>query len=285
MQVRDYELPELHFAYAYHAYLHWRTHRRKPYADLLALDQPALHALVQPLGIHVFECDSRPTETRVLLSLQPSESLSACASKLKGRVSKWLREQLGLRDPTTLLARGYFACTAGGSTTGKVEAYLEAQGDHHGYSQRPLAPVFVRTWQPDREPEPWWHADHACTHLQFHLVLVTLGRRGVLGEAEAGAVADHWVKLQREHRFALRKVSFVPDHVHVALWLHPGVAPAGLVVTLMNEAQRVVADGFSTELLRARVSRVWQPSAYVGSYGDLATPQVQEYIRRWNRQE
>ena len=155
MQVSYYQLQELHFAYCYHAYLHWRTHRRRAYPELVGLDRAALHALVEPLGIHVFECDSRPKECRALVSLRPEESLSACASKLKGQVSKWLRQRLGLHEPATLLARGYFACTAGGATRPRVEAYLDTQGEHHGYSERMLPPVFVQMIQPDPASPPW----------------------------------------------------------------------------------------------------------------------------------
>ena len=96
MQIPDYQPDEVQFAYCYHAFLHWRTHRRKHYADLSALDRAILHSLVEPYGIHLLECDCQPTESRALVSLRPDESLSACASKLKGRVSKWLRERLGL---------------------------------------------------------------------------------------------------------------------------------------------------------------------------------------------
>jgi REP element-mobilizing transposase RayT len=285
MQVADYRLEELRFAYCYHAFLHWRTHRRKPYPPLTILDKNTLHALVEPLGLHVLECDNRPTECRVLTSLQPAESVSACASKLKGRVSKWLRQQVGLQEAQALLARGYFACTSGGTTAQRVEAYLDAQSDHHGYSQRILPPVFANTYQPDAESQPWWHAEHACTHLQYHIVLATAGRRGVFGADEGAAIAGGWGEMQREQRMALRKVSFVPDHVHIALWLHPAVAPADAVLALMNQAQRLMAARFSGELVRAGLGRLWQPSAYLGSYGDLATPQVQAYIRRWQAME
>ncbi len=281
MQVADYRLEELHFAYAYHAFLHWRTHRRTPYPQLANLDKGTLSTLVDPLGLRILEWDSQPTECRVLASLRPAEPLSACASKLKGRVSKWLRQRLGLEESTNLLARGYFACTSGGTTGERVEAYLDAQSDHHGYSQRVVPPVYVKTYQPDVEARPWWHAEHACTHLQFHIVLATAGRRGVFGNDEGLAIADRWAELQRAQRFALRKVSFVPDHVHVALWLHPAMAPASAVLALMNESQQLMACRFADELIRARLGRLWQPSAYLGSYGDLATPQIQAYIRRW----
>jgi REP element-mobilizing transposase RayT len=285
MQVKDFELQELHFAYCYHAYLHWRTHRRKPYPVLATLNGLTLHSLVESIGIHVLECVSQPTETRALVSLRPEETMSGCASKLKGQASKWLRQQLGLQQPTTLLARGYFASTSGGTTPQKVEAYLQDQGEHHGYCHRVLPPIFVQTYQPDGVEQPWLHAEHACTHLQFHLVLATWRRHGVFGAAEGAAVAARWLELQREHCFALRKVSFVPDHVHVAVFLPPTQAPAQLVLTLMNEGQRLLVERFPEELVRAGVPRVWQPSAYVGSYGDLATPQVQKYLERWQTQE
>jgi REP element-mobilizing transposase RayT len=285
MQVTDYQLEELQFAYCYHAFFHWRTHRRKPYADLAALNRETLHALVDPYGIHVLECDCRPTEGRVLVSLRPNETTAACANKLKGRVSKWLRERLRLEQPTSLLARGYFASTSGGTTTEKVEAYLESQGEHHGYDTRVLPPVFLATYEPEQQSEPWWHADHAFTHLQFHVVLATANRRGLFGPDEGAAVAARWLDLQVENRFALRKVSFLPDHIHIAVLLHPAVAPAEVVLILMNEGQRLLADKYSGELVGRGLSRVWQPSAYIGSYGELATPQVQKYIRRWREQE
>jgi REP element-mobilizing transposase RayT len=143
----------------------------------------------------------------------------------------------------------------------------------------------VKTYEPDANPQPWWHAEHACTHLQLHVVLATAGRRSVFGAEEGVAVAGRWEQTQRNGRFALRKVSFVPDHVHIATWLHPAVAPTDTVLVLMNEAQRLMADRFSGELVRAGLGRLWQPSAYIGSYGDLATPQVQAYIRNWQAQE
>jgi REP element-mobilizing transposase RayT len=285
MRITDYRAEDLHFAYCYHAYLRWRTHSRRPYPPLQKLDGATFQTMIERFGLRVLECDSRPAETRVLVSLRPSESMTACASKLKGQASKWLREALGGQAPATLLGRGYFACTAGKSTLAEVEAYLDQQGEHHGYSQRALPPVFVRTQDPEVEAAPWWHAEHACTRLQFHLVFATWRRRGVFGPEEGAAVADCWEALQRERRFALRKVSFLPDHVHLAAHLHPGVAPAQLAATLMNAAQQLVFARSAPEVIRAGVERLWQPSAYVASIGDLATPQVQQYIRNWAAQE
>ena len=112
---------------------------------------------------------------------------------------------------------------------------------------------------------------------QFHLVLATLGRRGVFGSDEARQVATEWRRLQGELRVALTKVSFVPDHVHIALRTHPAVAPADVVVALMNAAQEVMSRG----LVHAGLNRLWQPGAYVGGYGHLASPQIRKYIESW----
>jgi len=31
----------------------------------------------------------------------------------------------------------------------------------------------------------------------------------------------------------------------------------------------------------SRGARLWQPGAYIGSFGDLATPQIQKYVQNW----
>jgi REP element-mobilizing transposase RayT len=281
MHIQDYCRDEVRFAYCYHAYLRWSIHRRRPYSPLAHLNTEALHQLTEPYGIHTLECVSDSRQVLMLVSLQPRETISACASKVKGQTSKWLAGALRLEAPTQLLARGYFACTSGKSTRTQVEEYLAQQGEHHGYASRPLPPVYVATFDPISEEDTRLQAHHAFTVLHFHLVLATWKRHGVFGPPEAQAVAARWRALEQEGRFALRKVSFVPDHVHVAVRTHPAVAPADLAVILMNAAQQVVWERFAASAIGARVERLWLPSAYVGAYGDLATPQIQKYLTNW----
>jgi REP element-mobilizing transposase RayT len=281
MRRHAYQPAELHFAYCYHTYLRWSTYRRRPHPPLANLDRSLLQQLADSYDLHVLECAARETDVRVLISLKPTETVSACASKLKGRTSRWLREALGLDRPSLLLSKGYFAATSGKSTREQVEGYLNQQGDHHGYTPRPLPPVYVESFAPSADLERLLQPSHAFTRLQFHLVLATCGRRGVFGAEEGRAVARGWQTLQAGQRFVLRKVSFVPDHVHVAVQVHPAVVPAALIVALMNCGEEVVFGQFPQEVVGNGLKRLWQPSAYVGSYGDLASPQVHEYLRRW----
>jgi REP element-mobilizing transposase RayT len=281
----DYTPEELRFAYCYHVYLRWATHRRRPQPPLARLNQPTLGALVERFGLHVLVCESGPTEVRALLSLRPEEAVATCTSKLKGQTSRWLREALGLSQPLDLLSKGYFACTSGKSEREQIERYLSDQGEHHGYAQRVRPPVHVEGFDVTAADEERLQAKHAHAALQFHLVLATWRRRGVFGVEEARAVTAGWRALQGPRRFALRKVSFVPDHVHVAARLHPAEVPASLAAALMNAAQRVIWEQFPESAIQAGVERLWQPSAYVGSFGDLATAKVRQYLRNWAVEE
>jgi len=210
-----------------------------------------------------------------MVSLQPQDTISAAAGKLKGRLTKWLNEKLASTEPLQLLSRGYFACTAGKSRREAVEQYLDEQSAHHNYDQRQLPPVFVERYELSTADEGRLTAKHAFVVAQFHIVLATPKRKGVFGSHEGRAITAEWRRRQVEMRIAILKVSFVPDHVHLALRLHPAVSPADVVVALMNAAQDIAQD----LLVRDGLERLWEKSAYVGSYGELASPQVRKYIQ------
>jgi len=284
MFIRPYELDELHFAYCYRVYLRWRTHRARPQPVLAELGVPVLQEIGSRYGIHVLESNCSETDVLLLASLAPRETVSACAGKLKGQISKWLRERLNPSGPANLVSKGHFACTTGKSTADAVAEYLDDQGGHHGYGRRPRPPVFVRTYELSAADEERLRAKHAVTHLQHHVVLATWRRKGVFGDESGEAVARCWKHLLSQRPAALAKVSFVPDHVHVALRVHPAVSPAALILELMNSAQELMWDTFANPVIRAGVERLWQPSAYLGSFGDLESSRVSSYVRQWKRQ-
>ena len=277
MFIQPYHRDDLHFAYCYRVYIRWRTHRGKAYPPLARVDQARLTALVSEYGISVLECASDATDVLAQVSLKPTETISVCASKLKGQVSKWLREELHLNLPTDLLSKGYFACTTGKNTRDATQEYLSAQSEHHGYAKRVLPPVYVGNYDFTDDDKARINPRHAFVVAQFHIVLTTSGRKGVFGSREGRQVAAEWLKLRAPLRMALIKVSFVPDHVHVALRAHPAVSPAEIVVELMNVAQEVMLR----ELVSAGLDRLWHSSAYLGGYGNLASPQIRKYIENW----
>ena len=278
MFIQPYEISELQFAFSHHVYFRWQTHRSQPLDALANLNLVELNELLNRYKIHVLEAKCTPHEALVFASLNPNEAVSTAASKIKGRVSRWLREQLELDQPTNFVSKGYFACTSGKSIASAIDQYLDRQGDHHGYAERARPPVFVRQWRISADDERRLQARHATTILQYHLVLSTWGRRGVFSQRAAEAVANSWRSLGSNQQFALQKVSFLPDHAHVALRIHPAVSPATLIVDLMNVSQDLIWEQFDQNVVRAAALRLWQPSAYLGSFGELASPQVSRYI-------
>jgi len=277
MQLYVYKPHELHFAYCYRIYLAWRTHRNKPIRVLASLKRAKLNELVGPYNIRVLECASTEFEVRCVVSLQPVESVSTCASKVKGRVSKWLSDELRLEQPMYLLSKGYFACTIGKTRSKQVERYLDSQSAHHGYDLRILPPVYVNQYALNSVDEARLSPKHAVANIRFHLVFCTAGRKGIFGSKQGERVAGEWFRLQGELQIALIKVSFVPDHVHTALKAHPAVSPASIAAALMNSAQELVQK----EMIEAAMKYLWSRSAYIGSYGDLASSQIRKYLENW----
>jgi REP element-mobilizing transposase RayT len=281
MKLYNYQPHEIHFAFCYRVYFAWRTYRGQPISPLAKLKRDTFNDLLRPYNVRVLESETNETDLRCIVSLRPIETISACASKLKGRVSKWLREELLLPDAELMLSRGYFACTTGKTRTRFVDRYLSLQAEHHGYSRRILPPVFVEQYPLTDKDNDRIAPNHAVVIARFHLVFSTTGRRGLMGSQQGRRIAREWLKVQKEIRLALVKVSFVPDHVHVALRSHPAVSPAAIAAVLMNSAQAVM----ERELIEAGVDRLWMNSAYVGAYGDLADAQIRKFLKKLGDKE
>ncbi len=94
MKLYTYQPHQLHFAFCYRIYFCWRTHRGNPIPLLKKLERANLDGLLRPYNVRVLECTTNETDLRCIVSLQPVETISGCASKLKGRVSKWLSQGL-----------------------------------------------------------------------------------------------------------------------------------------------------------------------------------------------
>ena len=273
MKLFNYEPHEIRFAFCYRVYFSWQTYRRREILPLADLCRTTLNNLLHAYNVRVLECVTSTNELRCIISLRPTETISVCASKLKGRVSKWLCAELHLPEPQSMLSKGYFACTTGKARTRLVERYLSLQAQHHGYPPRI---TFVDRYRLSPQDKSRVFPKHAMVIARFHIVISTTGRRRVIGSAQGPRIATEWRKTQQQYEFALIKVSFVPDHVHIAVRTHPSISPATVVAVLMNAAQQVMQE----ELMQAGLDRLWMNSAYVGSYGGLSSPQIRKYLER-----
>ena len=273
--------PNLHIAFTYKVYLRWHTHRLRPLPALAALSLADAQEFAASAGIRILELSADERNLLVLVSLAPTDSVSVCASKFKGRLSKWLRERSGLAEAENLLGRGYFACTAGHNLREDVTGYLDRQPPHHGYDRRVLPPVLVKEWGLSPEDETRLDPAHAAALLRFHVVLAVANRHGVFGDESGPVLAEDWRGMQEKEKFFLLKAAFVPDHVHLAVQIHPATVPVELVAKLMNAAQERMLRDFPEHLIQAKLARLWPDGAYLGSYGDITSKRVQGYMRKW----
>jgi len=108
-------------------------------------------------------------------------------------------------------------------------------------------------------------------------------RKGIFTQAEAQRILSVWRELAEAGQFCLLKASFVPDHVHVAVRLHPAARPLSLAMELMNAAQTVVFEEFPETMIRYGSDRLWENGAYVGSFGNVNSRAIREAIDRWRQ--
>ena len=284
MYYEPYVADTLHTAYCHRIFLHAQTHRRLPQPALDHLRRDDFQAALDLYGLRLLDVTTDDIDLVGQLSLKPNEAVATCASKFKGQLSKWLRAVQDLDSPNKFLGKGYLAYTVGDTTTDAVAAYLDRQGRKHGYTERPRPPVLVETFAPAADTGRL-AAAHSVSLLRYHLVFGTMYRKGVFTQAEARRVLAVWRGLESKQLFAVLKASFVPDHVHLAVRVHPAVKPLDLAVDLMNSAQEVMFEQFPETMIRYGSDRLWENGAYVGSFGDASSRAVREAIARWRYAE
>jgi len=281
MLIQPYQADELKFAWCYRVFFRWRTWRRRPIPALAGLTTESMNFRLEQYQVRLLEFGSDTLDIRAIASLQPQESTATAASKTKGQLCRAVSEQVSSNQKT--FARGYFAATVGTSTANEVKNYLDTQSEHHGYDRRPQPPTHVAVFVRDAATPELLATDHAVTSLRFHIVLATWKRQGVFTSEAAKAVVANWRDQQAKLRVVFDKFSFLPDHVHIAVEVHPTVSPALLVTKLMNVSQEFAFENFPENVIRAKAERLWQPSAYIGSFGNLTTAAMKSYIDRWGR--
>ncbi len=282
MFVERYTIEELNFAYCYRVYLRWHSYCHRRLAIECFEKTPELKTSLDQVGVHLLEANAQnEMDFGLLVSLRPGDSVSVAASKVKGQCSKWVREKLEISADEKLFGRGYFAATCGKSKEEDVMKYLNIQGDHHDYINVGPPPVYTEEVG-DIPGLEALQTSHAETKLLLHVVLCTERRLGFFSSAHGRATAELLKMWQEEYQYRLLKVSFVPDHVHIALRLHPTVVPSQLVLTLMNEIQDFAGQNFSSQMVQKGLERLWQPSAYIGSFGDITSAAMKQYIADWD---
>jgi putative transposase len=88
-------------------------------------------------------------------------------------------------------------------------------------------------------------------------------------------------KVSGKHRFDLRQLEVMPDHVHCFVGAPPVVSPANIARILKGASSCIFLRENSAFRRGMRGSEhLWNPSYYVGSVGDMSKAVVLKYIER-----
>jgi len=223
---------------------------------------------------HLLQCKIYPDHFRCLISLRPQHSIATVIQTLKTNLSREYGAEFKAAPP--LWARGYLARSVGRVRTKNVGRYLKDQARHHGYDKRVRPPVYrYRATAPIHLP-----AAHAVFDLTHHLVLATRYRKSVFDSAVGGALTNYWLKVAATREFAIEQISILPDHVHLMVKIAPKVGIESCAFSLINNGQYFIGNRLPRLLVEAGIDQLWQPSAYVGTCGQMTTALVKSFLSR-----
>ena len=100
--------------------------------------------------------------------------------------------------------------------------------------------------------------------------------------ANTGKVKTRLALVRTEFEYVRHLARVV--HLYHAYEMQPDAAVrriANMVVAWMNAAQELSWSDFPESVIRAGVERLWQPSAYIGAYGQLESAKIAAYVRKW----
>jgi putative transposase len=275
MQLERYS--EVNWAYQLHYYVCFQTHKRHltfVSAERTAHLQRVFGEICECHEYHLLQSKLYPDQIRCLISLRPEQAIATVVQKIKGNLSR--EYGLSFSAPSPLWARGYLARSVGRVRVERVKRYLENQPEHHGYHKRVLPPVFRYR----AKMIPSLAAVHAVFDLTHHLVFATRYRAGVFNSAMAEALTKYWLRVANRRGFAIGQVSILPDHIHLMIKTVPKMSVEDCALALMNNGQYFCGKHFSSMLVHTGVERLWQPSAYAGTCGEMTTALLKSFLSR-----
>jgi putative transposase len=268
----------INWAYQLHYYLAFRTHRRRAhFADPVCATtlKQIVEEICQRHDYHLLESKTHDNYFRCLLSLRPEHDLATVIGKIKTNASRECGLQLQAYNlAAPIWARGFLARSAGRVNLSTVKQYIEHQAEHHGYATRHRPPVCrYRAEQPKE-----LSAAHSAFDLNHHVVLSTRFRAPVFEATLGEELATYWLKVAAKYGFAIDRLTIVPDHVHLLVRTVPKLNLESCVLALMNNGEYFLCRNHPQTLPDERIDQLWQPSAYVGTCGEVSTALVKAWL-------
>jgi putative transposase len=124
---------------------------------------------------------------------------------------------------------------------------------------------------------------HSHYNLNYHIVMVTKYRRGVLN----GAVRELLISMLNasclERDWIVLGLEVMPDHAHVFLSCPPKWSPSDIAKILKGVSARRILQAYPQ---LSRRGHLWTNAFYAGTAGSVSSETIKQYIlNQRNRQD
>ncbi len=268
----------LESAYQLHFYLCFKTHCLQPLLAPLStqsLIRDVLQDVCDREQYHLLESDIADDRLRLLLSLQPTQTIARTAKMLKGNLDREFSVAHADERFRKLFARGYFARSSGKVNLEAAREYVDSQVTHHGYSGEWTKPLKYRN---PAFRSPAFPLAHSFCLLNYHLVIATQNRIPIFDEAIAPGLFKCAICVGEKHGFAIERMGLLPDHFHLLIEAKSNVAVEQCVRSLLDNTRDWMEQRYHGVLKETNAWDVWQPSYYAGTVGEYTTAQVKSFL-------
>lgn len=274
----------LRAAYQLHYYLCFKTHYLRPMLHSNRVRQLVNDIVADVCSreqYHLLESDMTDDHLRLLLSLEPTQTVSRAVQMLKGNVNQKFTElfprELEHNCTSVLWARGYFARSSGRVDIDVVRNYLASQVSHHGYRGNWTEAL---EYQNPNFKSPAFSMAHCVCKLDYHLVLVTQNRLPIFDEAIAPGLFDYITLIGKKHQFVIDRISLLPDHLHLIFEARPTVSVESCARAILENTHYWMGKNYCGVLKQTNGWDLWQHSFYAGTVGEYTTAQVKQFLGR-----
>lgn len=121
------------------------------------------------------------------------------------------------------------------------------------------------------------HTTGCVYQTAYHIVWRPAYRRAVLDEPIKTALLHIFHEIAAQYAMEILACEVQPDHLHIFVSFPPSLSIATAVKLLKGISARRLRSMFPT-LRRVRSDRLWAPSYYVGTAGQVSAETIRRYI-------
>ena len=108
--------------------------------------------------------------------------------------------------------------------------------------------------------------------------MVTQERIPIFDQFIAPRLFDYVLAIGRKHRFAVDRVSILPDHLHLIIEGVPTINLETYARAILENTRYWMTKHYDGVLKETQAWDVWQPSYYAGTAGEYTTAQLKKFL-------